>query len=610
MVELFEVAVKQSPCQRVVCLALQGGNAGVGAFAQIPQRWPLRRYKHHHAALAFQAPFAVAAACGLRNGVEPGQSAVDHGKVNVHARLHQLRADHAQWAVVAPLALVFQSLLDLLNDIFAVRAAHQGRQVQCAFGHQALQFACGLARVDNGQHAVFGTELRGNVGPGGVGVPVGRQFDVDAFQRIEQGIGVVDDVAHIFQPAQVFAGVEIRGAAQRRLGGSAQHHSHAVVLYQQVEHVQDGLQKSGWQLLRFVQYHDAAHQVVQLAAERGFGGKQRFKQLHVGGDHQRRVPVFAGQSAAHGFVLGCGVGLAVVFNQHLVAQGLKHAAKHVRRLLNDAGVGNGVNDAALAMHLCVLQRKCQTGQGFAAACGYSEREKSCRQCRFGTALAQHIGAQGVDRRVCHRQRGHVVVKRHAHLCQRREAHSAVWLTGIKVRFGVQKVCIHQAREQHAHPQRKAFRTARNAGYQIAMSQKVCRRMGVQRFFQLFFGILTLQAPFQRRSPIVQPRMVARNEISKDVAVGATRLVQLLHGPQRPGSRMGFLTPAHLAFDVRIGVVRLLQIALKTRPVFAHVMPQACQISPAQLGLGCVKGLRKPGCQRGNLVQMFGQQMPT
>ena len=50
--------------------------------------------------------------------------------------------------------------------------------------------------------------------------------------------------------------------------------------------------------------------------------------------------------------------------------------------------------------------------------------------------------------------------------------------------------------------------------------------------------------------------------------GAIWLVQLLHGPQRAGSRVGFLVPAYFAFDVRVLTIGQAHITLKPGPVFA------------------------------------------
>ena len=82
---------------------------------------------------------------------------------------------------------------------------------------------------------------------------------------------------------------------------------------QQIQCVKDGLQKLRWQLLRFIEHDDATGQAVQLAAARGFGGEKGFEQLHVGGDDERRIPVFAGKAAACGFVPIRSVSLAVMF---------------------------------------------------------------------------------------------------------------------------------------------------------------------------------------------------------------------------------------------------------------------------------------------------------
>ena len=64
---------------------------------------------------------------------------------------------------------------------------------------------------------------------------------------------------------QIFAGVKIIRRAECRLGGGAEHYGHAVMRHQQIEHIENRLQKLWRQLLRFVQHDDAIDQVMQLA---------------------------------------------------------------------------------------------------------------------------------------------------------------------------------------------------------------------------------------------------------------------------------------------------------------------------------------------------------
>lgn len=105
-------------------------------------------------------------------------------------------------------------------------------------------------------------------------------------------------------------------------------------------------------------------------------------------------------------------------------------------------------------------------------------------------------------------------------------------------------------------------------------------------------------------------MVACYLVGQDVAIGAARLVELPHGPQRASGGVGFLTPAHFAFDVRIGGVGQSHMALKPGPVFAKVMPQTRQAGPTLCRLSRVKCAGKLSCQCSDCSQMIEQQVPT
>ena len=391
-------------------------------------------------------------------------------------------------------------------------------------------------------------------------MPVWRQLHLHAVQLAVQVVGVIGDFAHVVQAIDIAAGIEIVGASQSWLGGGTQHHGHAVVFDQQFERAQNGVQERGGQLLGFVQHDDAARQVVQFAAAGCFGRKQRLEQLHVGGDHQRCVPVLAGQAAAGSFSRAGRIGLAVVLDQHLIAQRGKHAPEHVGGLLNDAGVGNGVNDAALAVFLRVLQREGEAGKCFAAARGHGEREEARLQQRLGPALAQDVGTQGVDRGVWCRCcfRGHVLVKRNMHLRQGGKTASAGGFACVEVSLGIQKVGIHQARKQHAHPQGKAILPAGNARGRRQGGVKnavVCRWHLGKGAFKLFQAVCAFQAFVQTAVPVLQTNMVACNQVGQHMAQGqGFGLVELLDCPQCSGGRVGFFAPADAVLNVTIRVI--------------------------------------------------------
>ena len=66
---------------------------------------------------------------------------------------------------------------------------------------------------------------------------------------------------------------------------------------------------------------------------------------------------------------------AVMFQDTVTAEFL---AKLLGGLLDDAGIGNGVDDSLLPMVFGVLQGKCQTGEGFTSAGRHSQTKNSRR----------------------------------------------------------------------------------------------------------------------------------------------------------------------------------------------------------------------------------------
>ena len=123
-------------------------------------------------------------------------------------------------------------------------------------------------------------------------------------------------------------------------GCGAEYHGNAVIFHQFVQRLQAREEEVIGQGLRLVQHNHAVGQIVQFPAARGAGGKQAFKQLHIGGDDQGGVPVFGGESVFLRVAVGVvGLVVAVVLQHGAVAQRL---AENLGGLLDNAGERNGV----------------------------------------------------------------------------------------------------------------------------------------------------------------------------------------------------------------------------------------------------------------------------
>ena len=423
VVQPLEIALEQWQSERLVRVVVPDLLAGVAGLAEQARRGGGGRHKDVDLPVLRHSALAIAAACCLRDGVQARHGAVDHGKVQVHAGLDQLRADdaHGQRGVAFSQcgAAIHQARFDRRDHVAAVLGAHQGRQVpatvRAALLHQAVQLAGIGAAADDGQHRIVLRDFVGQFGPGAGLLEVGRQMHLHTVQRGVQLRHVVDDfgdAAGRKAAPQALARVSTDAGVQHRLGGGTQQQRHAVVLYQQAQHVHDGLQKLDRQQLCLVQHDHAVGQVVQLAATRGLAGEQTFEELDVGGDDQRRVPVLAGQPRRGGFALGLALGVAVVLDHRAVAQCGEDLAKYFGGLLDDAGVGNGVDHPAFAMGVGMVKCKGQAGEGFAAARGHGQAEDAAGSAGLGLALGENRSPQMVDwcRRRVRRQTDQVLVQ--------------------------------------------------------------------------------------------------------------------------------------------------------------------------------------------------------
>lgn len=151
--------------------------------------------------------------------------------------------------------------------------------------------------------------------------------------------------------------------AQRGLRGGAQHRADPVVARQFVQQRHARAQQCVRQGLCFVQNHDAAGDVVQLAATGRAIGEQALEELHCGSDDDRRVPVLHGQFALVDGLrrLGRIVEEGAVVLQHdvvalLYAQCLP---EYLHGLFDDAGERNHVDHPAQPMCHGMVQGECQ-----------------------------------------------------------------------------------------------------------------------------------------------------------------------------------------------------------------------------------------------------------
>lgn len=112
------------------------------------------------------------------------------------------------------------------------------------------------------------------------------------------------------------------------------------------------------QHLGLVENDDAVCQIVELAAAGGAVCIERFKQLHRRRHHDRYVPIFGGQRAAH-LLRRCAVREvklhAAVVLEHVGSA--ENVAEHSSVLFDDRGVWNDVNYPLHPVHGGVAQRE-------------------------------------------------------------------------------------------------------------------------------------------------------------------------------------------------------------------------------------------------------------
>ncbi len=147
----------------------------------------------------------------------------------------------------------------------------------------------------------------------------------------------------------------------------------------------------------------------------------------------------------------------MVLDHGILTQCLEDLTEHVGGLLNDAGVGNGVDDPLLAMAHGVIQRKSQARQRFAATGGHREAEDTRRQIGLGSTLRQYLGADAVDRRFRLTKGSQIRAQLIHERAKIAFTLARLGLATVHVRLGIQKIRIHQRGKHHPDPQGEAPR---------------------------------------------------------------------------------------------------------------------------------------------------------
>ena len=275
--------------------------------------------------------------------------------------------------------------------------------------------------------------------------PFSLLLERDSAEKVEQLVRIRGNF-----PKGQFRGQLLENLPQFRLGRGAENRRRAVMPHQLPDGGNAGFQVRHRQGLRLVKNHHAVCQMMQLAAAGGFRGVQGLKKLHGRGDDHRRVPVFAGQTAAarlRRFRVARFVGelrLAVVFQNVFFSQNFR---KDLGVLLDDAGVGNDVNNPFHPVADGMGKGKSQRRNGFPAAGGHGQGKKSLFLLAALQAAPQDVVSFGAQLGFGFLQPwGHAALQLFPQRFQRRIA--APGLRPLQGVFRIQKVRVHQTGKQH------------------------------------------------------------------------------------------------------------------------------------------------------------------
>ena len=249
------------------------------------------------------------------------------------------------------------------------------------------------------------------------------------------------------------------------------------------------------EFLGFVEDDDAVGDVVEFAATGRLGGVEGLEELDVGGDDDRDVgPVFGELSKGNGdFVfLLAPFGLGVMFEDvvSVAILFIKDSREGVSGLLDDGGIGDGVDDFVLAVGDGVFEGEAKGGEGLAAAGGDGEGVEAGGVLGLGEDGVEDVVAEFVDGAImtegCHVRV--VAVEEGGEIVELLGASGGV--LGVHEALGVEPVGVDEAGEEHLDPEPELARHFFAVAVFDEIGQKIPHLFGRCFFDALWFLCIT------------------------------------------------------------------------------------------------------------------------
>lgn len=156
-------------------------------LAKVGRERGICRFEDEETALG-EPGFAIAAPRGLSERINAGDSAVDHGEINIHTCFDEGGADHATRGAAR------KAFADMCENVFAMSGAEEGAEVDC-IRKEASEGAGVRASIDDAKDLWMLGKMLGKL----VVVEGTEVGGVDAFELFVQGVGVGDDFSDVIE---------------------------------------------------------------------------------------------------------------------------------------------------------------------------------------------------------------------------------------------------------------------------------------------------------------------------------------------------------------------------------------------------------------------------